>query len=517
MKLLRSLATFIYRRPVQLMLSVLATLVIGGLLVVTIQFTLFDPHWLTFLGGILFAAILSLASQASKSEWVIARRTRQLERVKEQLEQEKKRALNAEESLQYADARARMIHDLQPAPLLYIDRDLRIRQHNRAFLQLTDWPAERIDGQLLRDVAPREYPVLLPRFHETLAGSMVSYSMVWSAADGSSSAYLVKQVPYPPDSPQATGFYILMLPEQPAAVPAETPAKATDELPRTATANPSTPHTAFTGDSGETLYLHSMTDRLSGSEDPRGKLLRALAKEDEFLLFAQMIMPLRHPFPPEGCYEILLRLREEEDNLLPPGGFIPVAEQFGLTGDIDRWVVRKMISWSLQRQMADPGWVMPLFCVNLSDAAISDPEFARFVRAELHRTKFPANRLCFEVGELETISSHDNVARFITALKPAGCKFTADAFGSVKLSFSHLSGLALDFVKIDGVIIQNMFKTTADLVKLRAIVGVCQKLGLRTIAEFVEDDRTLEKLRELGIDHAQGFGISRPGPIDDIR
>jgi EAL domain-containing protein (putative c-di-GMP-specific phosphodiesterase class I) len=256
---------------------------------------------------------------------------------------------------------------------------------------------------------------------------------------------------------------------------------------------------------------------LSGSEDPRGKLLRALAKEDEFLLFAQMIMPLRHPFPPEGCYEILLRLREEEDNLLPPGGFIPVAEQFGLTGDIDRWVVRKVISWSLQRQMADPGWVMPLFCVNLSDAAISDPEFARFVRAELHRTKFPANRLCFEVGELETISSHDNVARFITALKPAGCKFTADAFGSVKLSFSHLSGLALDFVKIDGVIIQNMFKTTADLVKLRAIVGVCQKLGLRTIAEFVEDDRTLEKLRELGIDHAQGFGISRPGPIDDIR
>jgi len=513
-KLLRRLMAFIYRRPVQLMLSVLATLVIGGLLVVTIQFTLFDPHWLTFLGGILFAAILSLASQASKSEWVVSRRTRQLERVKEQLEQEKKRARNAEESLQSADARARMIHDLQPTPLLYIDRDLRIRQHNRAFLKLTDWPADRIDGQLLRDVAPREYPALLPRFHETLAGTMVSYSMNWSAADGSVSAYLVKQVPYPPDSPQAAGFYILMLPEQANAAAA--PAPAVPQTPPAETAGPSTPHAAITGDSGETLYLHSMTDRLSGSEDPRGKLLRALAREDEFLLFAQMIMPLRTPIPAEASYEILLRLREEEDNLLPPGGFIPVAEQFGLTGDIDRWVVRKVISWSLQRQKANPGWVMPLFCVNLSDAAISDPEFARFVRTELHRTKFPANRLCFEVGELETISNHDNVARFITALKPAGCRFTADAFGSVKLSFSHLSGLALDFVKIDGVIIQNMFKTPADLVKLRAIVGVCQKLGLRTIAEFVEDDRTLEKLRELGIDHAQGFGIARPGPIDDI-
>lgn len=506
---------FLYRRPVQLMLSVLATLVIGGLLVVTIQFTLFDPRWLTFLGGILFAAILSLASQASKSEWVVSRLTRQQERLKEQLEQEKKRARTTEEALQSSDARAQMIHDLQPTPLLYIDRDLRIRQHNRAFLKLTDWPADRINGQLLRDVAPREYPALLPRFHETLAGSMVSYSMAWSAADGSSSTYLVKQVPWPPDNPHAAGFYILMLPEQSPLAQAAAPATA--ELPRAETPNSSTPHAAITGESGETLYLHSLTDRLAGAEDPRAKLLRALEKEDEFLLFAQKILPLRnHPFE-HGCHEILLRLREEEDNLLPPGGFIPIAEQFGLTEDIDRWVVRKVIAWSMVRQKADPGWTVPLFCVNLSDAAISNPEFARFVRAEIHRTKFAANRLCFEVGELETISNHDNVVRFIAALKPAGCRFTADAFGSVKLSFSHLSGLALDFIKIDGVIIQNMFKTPADLVKLRAIVSVCQKLGVRTIAEFVEDDRTLEKLRELGIDYAQGFGIARPGPIDSIR
>ena len=512
MKIFYGLLAFVYRRPVQLVLSVLLTLVLGAVLVITIQFTLFDLQWLTFLGGILFAAILSLASQASKSEWVVARRTRQLERTRELLELEKKHARTAEEALQIANERAKMIHDLQPTPLLYIDRDLRVRQHNRAFLKLTDWPADRINGQLLRDVAPREYPALLPRFHETLAGAMISYSMAWSAADGSSSSYLVKQVPWPPDNPHAAGFYILMLPEQSLGV---APASAGAEPPPAATR--STPHAAITGDSGETLYLHSLSDQLTGSEDPRAKLVRALESEDDFLLFAQKIMPLRTlPFE-HGCYEILLRLREEEDNLLPPGGFIPIAEQFGLTEGIDRWVVRKVIAWSMAQQKANPGWTVPLFCVNLSDAAISNPDFARFVRAEIHRTKFAANRLCFEVGELETISNHDNVVRFITALKPAGCRFTADAFGSVKLSFSHLSGLALDFVKIDGVIIQNMFKTPADLVKLRAIVGVCQKLGVRTIAEFVEDDRTLEKLREIGIDYAQGFGIARPGPIDNIR
>ncbi|MBY0270264.1 MAG: EAL domain-containing protein [Burkholderiales bacterium] len=514
MKILYGLMAFIYRRPVQLVLSVLMTLVLGGMLIVTIQFTLFDLQWLTFLGGILFAAILSLASQASKSEWVVTRRTRQLERTRELLDLEKKRAQLAENSLQVADDRSRMIHDLLPNPLLYVDRDLRIRQHNRSFLKLTDWPADRIDGQLLRDVAPREYPMLLPRFHETLAGSMVSYSMAWSAADGSSANYLVKQVPYPPGVQHATGFYILMLQEQAGAAVASVAAPVAEAA---APAAPlSMPRAAITGDSGETLYLHSLSDQLAG-DDPKAKLVRALERDD-FLLFAQKILPLRdYPFE-HGCFEILLRLREEEDNLLPPGGFIPIAERYGMTEEIDRWVVRNVIAWSIKRQQTDPDWVVPLFCINLSESAISNPEFARFVLAELRRTKFAPNRLCFEVGELETISNHKNIVRFIAALKPAGCRFTADAFGSVKLSFTHIHGLALDFIKIDGVIIQNMFKTPADLMKLRAIVGVCQKLGLRTIAEFVEDDRTLEKLRELGIDYAQGFGIARPGPIiDQIR
>jgi EAL domain-containing protein (putative c-di-GMP-specific phosphodiesterase class I) len=154
-----------------------------------------------------------------------------------------------------------------------------------------------------------------------------------------------------------------------------------------------------------------------------------------------------------------------------------------------------------------------MFCINLSEAAIANPEFARFVRQELQHSSFPASQLCFEIGELETISNHDNVSRFIAALRPAGCRFTVDDFGSVKLSFSNLTGLRLDFVKIDGVIIQNMFKTPADLVKLKAILTVCDKLGMRTIAEFVEDEQTLHKLREIGVDYAQGFGIDRPGPI----
>lgn len=515
MRFFSRILVFLNRRPMRIALSLGLTLVLGVMLVATIQFTLFDLQWLAFLGGVLFAAVLATASQASKAEWVIARRTRQLERIKENLEQEKTRARSADEAMRAMEARSGLVHDLLPMPILYIDRDLRIRHHNRAFLKLTDWPADRINGQLLRDVSPREYPALLPRFHEALAGSMVNCNMAWSAADGTSANYLVKHVPYPPNDPHALGFYLLMLPEQPTGSGMSAPPPATNVSGTPATAATTAPYAAITSDSGETLYLHSLSDQLMGTEDPRQKLLRAM-QENQFLLFTQKILSLK-PLPfDQGCYEILLRLQEEEDNLLPPGGFIPIAERYGMTEDIDRWVVRRLIAWSMDRLRSDADWQIPLFSINLSEAAIGNPEFARHVRLELQRSGFPAKQLCFEIGELETISNHDNVARFIAALKPAGCRFTADGFGSVKLSFSNLNGLTMDFIKIDGVIIQNMFKTPADETRLKAIVGVCQKLGVRTIAEFVEDERTLKRLGELGIDYAQGFGIERPGPIDNI-
>jgi EAL domain-containing protein (putative c-di-GMP-specific phosphodiesterase class I) len=258
--------------------------------------------------------------------------------------------------------------------------------------------------------------------------------------------------------------------------------------------------------------LHSITDQLMGWDDPRNKLVQALA-ENQFLLFAQKILALKNGASDPACYEILLRLREEEDNLLPPGGFIPIAEQYGMMEEIDRWVVRNLITWCIETRKIRPGWQVPLFCVNLSDTTLGNPEFAKFVRQELRRPGFPARSLCFEIGETEAINHHAAVRNFIAALKPSGCRFTIDAFGSVKVSFTHLKGLAVDFIKIDGVIIQNMFKTPADMTKLKAMITVCHKIGMQTIAEFVESKETLDKLRELDIDYVQGFGVARPGPI----
>lgn len=504
MNFLFKLSLILSRRWVKTMLSLALTLVLGLLVIATIYFTLFDLQWLAFLGGILFAAVLSMASQASKAEWLIIRRTTQLERAREDIKREGARRKIAEDAMRATDTRMRMVFDLMPSPIMFVDRDLRIHEHNTAAKTLTRIPEVRIENQLLRDIVGAKYMEILPHCREALTGTRVEYQILWP--DGQ--IYRVKHMPHPAGTDHPLGFYMVMLSaNSPGAAPASEPAGGTENHGTHAD-----PHAAITSDSGETMYLHSIGEQLMSGDDPRSKLIRAI-EHDEFILYAQKILPLK-PLPfDHGRYEILLRLKEEEDNLLPPGGFIPVAERYGLTEDIDRWVIRTVFNWSMKQKRDHPRWDIPMYCVNLSESSVGDLEFARYVRTELQRSGFPASQLCFEIGELDAIAHHENVAHFIAALKPVGCRFTIDAFGSIKLSFAHISGLAIDFIKIDGVLIQNLFKTPMMMTKLKAIVGVCEKLGVHTIAEFVEDDKTLNALKEAGIDYAQGFGIDRPGPI----
>lgn len=514
MSLARTISGFLRRRPVQIVLSLGLTLLLGALLVATIHYTRFDLQWLAFLGGVLFAAVLAMASHASKAEWLIARRTRQLERMREQLAAETDRGKNAAEALRMADLKMRLIGDALPVPIFYVDRDLRCRYHNQACRTLTVLAAERIDGQPLQDVAGAAYPLMLHYLEQTLAGAAVSYELVWPDNNDVPPRFMVSHLPFPPQHERPFGFYILLAPAAGyAAIASHAPPRSGATADAIAVATVSAENGS---DGGNTLYLRSITDQLMGrDDDPRAKLRRAL-REDQFLLFAQNILPLKSGAPDPVCHEILLRLQEEEDNLLPPGGFIPIAEEYGMMEEIDRWVVRNLISWSLKRQQADAGWRRPLFCINLSGTTLANPDFASFVRHELQRSGFAAQALCFEISDIEAISNHASVRHFISALKPAGCRFALDDFGSAKVSFSHLRGLAIDFIKIDGAIIQNILKNPTDLAKLRAIATVCQKIGVRTIAEFVESGDTLNKLRELGIDYAQGFGVARPGPIAEL-
>lgn len=264
---------------------------------------------------------------------------------------------------------------------------------------------------------------------------------------------------------------------------------------------------------GDAVYLRAITENILGWSDPKARLDKALANDD-FLLFAQRIMALKTRLQDQPFLEVLLRLREEEDNMLPPGGFFPVAEALGMLENIDRWVVRHAIAWCAG--LADSAKA-PVCCINLSADALLNTDFAVFVQTQLKQQHFPGSRLCFEITESDAITHPEVTRKFIKALKPQGCRFTLDNFGSVKVSFAHIKDLPIDYLKIDGSIIQNIISSTGDLARARAISLTCQRLGIRAIAQNVESKAVLLKLQEIGFDYAQGFGISRPGPASKIR
>lgn len=500
-----------------LALTLGAAAILGAALVATIYFMEFDIRWVAFLGGILFAAVVAMGSRASRAEWVIMRRTAQLERVREQLNQEIARGRNTSEAMRLAEARLRLVTDALPNLLLYIDRDGRCQYFNQSVARLTGLSGERINGQFLREIVGNPvYLSMVPRIEEALSGRPSEYDLSWDRPGAKGVTFRARQFPYPPGDPRPHGFYLLLT--RITAPPDAGPSPAAPPPgPQAAATTGKEPPTAgdAAADSGETLYLRSITDDLMGWDDPRGKLARAL-DEDQFLLFAQKILSLKHGLPDPICLEILLRLQEEEDNLLPPGGFLPLAERYGMMEELDRWVVRSLISWCLKRTRSEPGMRLPLCSVNLSDASVVSAEFARFVVAELQIARLSPRTLCFEIGEQDAINHHSEAQRLIGMLKPAGCLHTIDAFGSTKVAFSYLKGLPVDFLKIDGNIIQYILRDPAELAKTKAINTVCQKIGVRTIAEFVENRETLAKLREIGVDYVQGFGVARPEPLTKL-
>ncbi len=278
-------------------------------------------------------------------------------------------------------------------------------------------------------------------------------------------------------------------------------------------ANPLLPGSNSDVTNGDALYLRAITENILGWSDPKARLDKALAGDD-FLLFAQRIMALKPRLQDQPFLEILLRLREEEDNMLPPGGFFPVAEALGMLEHIDRWVVEHAIAWCAKT--GDDAEV-PICCINLSADALLNAEFPVFVKAQLKKHDVPGIRLCFEITEPEALAHPQAALKFIRALKPLGCRFTLDNFGSVKVAFGHIKYLPIDYLKIDGSIIQNIITSPGDFARARAISITCQRLGIRAIAQNVESKAVLVKLQEIGFDYAQGFGIAHPGPISKIR
>ncbi|HSC83968.1 MAG TPA: EAL domain-containing protein [Pseudomonas sp.] len=242
------------------------------------------------------------------------------------------------------------------------------------------------------------------------------------------------------------------------------------------------------------------------------RIHRAL-EENRFRLYAQRIVPLQGG--QDEHVEILLRLQDEDGELIGPGSFIPAAERYGLMPQIDRWVVRHTLE-TLARMKVSQREVLPSCAINLSGPSIGDHEFLGFIREQLSSFGVSPQLICFEITETAAIANLADATRFINELKGLGCRFSLDDFGAGMSSFMYLKHLPVDFLKIDGSFVRDMLEDPIDRAMVEVINHIGHVLGKLTVAEFVESEPILNALRTIGVDFAQGYVLSRPLPFIEL-
>jgi EAL domain-containing protein (putative c-di-GMP-specific phosphodiesterase class I) len=239
----------------------------------------------------------------------------------------------------------------------------------------------------------------------------------------------------------------------------------------------------------------------------RERVPQALA-EKRFVLHAQPIVDLRTGEVVQR--ELLLRMQVQDDagvtaELIAPGVFLPVAEEYGLITEIDRWVIDR------STEIAAAGEAVQ---INVSARSVSDPHLVDYIRAAILRTGADPESIVFEITETSLLSNEAAARAFVERLHLLGCKIALDDFGTGYGSFSHLKQLPVDFLKIDIQFVRDLRTSAASRSVVQAIVSLAAGFGLKTVGEGVEDRETLDLLGDLGVDYGQGLHIGRPAPLD---
>jgi diguanylate cyclase (GGDEF)-like protein/PAS domain S-box-containing protein len=230
-------------------------------------------------------------------------------------------------------------------------------------------------------------------------------------------------------------------------------------------------------------------------------------EESRFELFRMTIQPLQVEDAGEH-FELLLRMRDESGKIVAPDQFIAAAERYGITPSIDRWVIDSAFRWLVSE--ADERRRLTMCSINLSGQSLGDDKFLPFVIEQFHRSGIDGSKICFEITETAAIANFSQASRFIQALKELGCKFALDDFGTGLSSFGYLKHFPVDFLKIDGSFVKGLLHDPIDREMVRSINEIGHLTGKKTIAEWAENAEIVEVLRGLGVDYAQGYGISQP-------
>ena len=260
--------------------------------------------------------------------------------------------------------------------------------------------------------------------------------------------------------------------------------------------------------------VHMVSGEKDSARVHRGQVrwvqrLREAMDNNRFAIYAQPIMPMEEQNDERESLEILLRLRDPESRkLIPPGAFLPAADRYGMSVELDKWVITSLFNMLFVHHAFEA--VHRKYWINLSGSSVGDRRFAEFLKAAVARSPLPPGTINFEITETSVIRNIAEANELIASLRQMGCQFALDDFGSGLSSFTYLKNLPVDIVKIDGSFIRDLMKDETDRIFVKSIVDIAHTLNIKVVAEFVENEETLQVVRELGADYYQGFMTGRP-------
>ena len=240
--------------------------------------------------------------------------------------------------------------------------------------------------------------------------------------------------------------------------------------------------------------------------------INAALNSDRFTLYHQVYLPLTESSDDREHLEVLLRMLDDDGNVVPPTSFLPSAERYSLMPQLDRWVIKKV--FSLYHKLVQQRSGAMLTCsINLSGNSLNTSDLLEFIRQQAQAHALPPHAICFEITETTAINNLASAAEFIQGCKSLGFLFALDDFGTGAASFNYLKTLPVDFLKIDGSFVKNISTDHIDRAMTETINRIGHIMGITTIAEYAENETTIEALREIGVDYAQGFGVHVPAPL----
>ncbi len=258
-------------------------------------------------------------------------------------------------------------------------------------------------------------------------------------------------------------------------------------------------------------FLVAIADTFPGVANPQDKLVNAFVRQ-EFILYSQSILRLAPAADKRQHFEIFVRLMEEEQNLIPPGSFLPLLEHLNLGPQLDRYVVQKLLTFYLSVPREEWG----IAHLNLCDATFDDQDFCAYVEDELAQQHVDGDFLCFEFPAEES-RRPPSALTLARGLQQLGCRISLTTLEDENLSFRPLKEFGANFLKIGGRLIRDLAHDKAAAVEVKTAARACRAFDVHTMAQFVESAPTLDLLRKLDIGYAQGYGISRPGPLEHAR